>query len=53
MTEFAPQVDELVGMGMAHRQTPGLVLTRPGLIQVDRMLPRFFEPEHRAYKRYT
>ena len=53
VAEFSAQVDDLVAMGMANRQAPGLVLSRPGLIQVDRMLPRFFEPEHRNYKRYT
>ncbi len=50
---FAPQVEDLVARGLATREAPGLKLTRPGLIQVDRLLPRFFEPEHSVYKRYT
>jgi hypothetical protein len=31
----------------------GLKLTRPGLLQIDRLLPPFFEPEFQQYKRYT
>jgi oxygen-independent coproporphyrinogen III oxidase len=30
----------------------GVELTREGLLQVDRLLPGFFEPEHRG-TRYT
>lgn len=39
--------------GMAQIEGDDVVLTRPGLIQVDRMLPELFLPQHRNFTRYT
>ncbi len=43
---------ELEGEGELRRTAGGVELTRKGLLQVDRLLPTFFEPEHRG-ARYT
>lgn len=50
---FKDQVDDLCRKGFANRVDGGLKLTRPGLLQIDRLLPPFFEPEFQQYKRYT
>jgi len=39
-------------VGYATVNQDRIVLSRPGLLQVDGLLPAFFEPEHRAV-RYT
>jgi oxygen-independent coproporphyrinogen III oxidase len=38
--------------GYLTRTDDGVSLTRKGLLQVDRLLPAFFEPRHRG-ARYT
>jgi len=50
---FKDQVDDLCRKGFANRVDGGFKLTRPGLLQIDRLLPPFFEPEFQQYKRYT
>jgi oxygen-independent coproporphyrinogen-3 oxidase len=51
--EYALELESLVKEGFAVRKTGGMVLTRNGLLQVDRLLHRFFLPEHQQYQRYT
>lgn len=46
----APLMD-LESQGLLQRQSDLLTLTREGLLQVDRLLPRFFRPEHRLPQR--
>jgi oxygen-independent coproporphyrinogen-3 oxidase len=43
---------ELQDARLAELDPPQVRLTRAGLLQVDGLLPRFFEPEHRGV-RYT
>jgi oxygen-independent coproporphyrinogen III oxidase len=43
---------ELEGDGYLTRTAAGVELTRKGLLQVDRLLPIFFESQHRG-SRYT
>lgn len=52
LTEWAEQYQELEAAGYLHRTGDGVVLTRKGLLQVDRLLPLFFEDRHRS-DRYT
>jgi oxygen-independent coproporphyrinogen-3 oxidase len=51
-TEFAEAIGALVGEGMMETEGDELRLTRPGLLCVDALLPRFFEPRFRNV-RYT
>jgi oxygen-independent coproporphyrinogen-3 oxidase len=50
--EFAEAWSSLVGEGFAQITGDEIRLTREGLLRVDSLLPRFFEPEHRGI-RYT
>jgi len=51
-TEFADAFSSLIAEGFAHLDDDEIHLNRQGLLQVDSLLPRFFEPEHRGI-RYT
>jgi oxygen-independent coproporphyrinogen-3 oxidase len=51
-TQFADGFDSLAGEGYLEKQNGTLALTRQGLLQIDRLLPIFFEPEYRG-TRYT
>ena len=46
------QWDSYVEQGLARVEGDRVELTRAGLLQVDGMLPPFFEPQHRGV-RYT
>jgi oxygen-independent coproporphyrinogen-3 oxidase len=50
--EFAEAFSQLASEGYLTRQNGSVELTRTGLLQVDRLLPAFFEPQHRG-TRYT
>jgi oxygen-independent coproporphyrinogen-3 oxidase len=50
--EFAEGYRELEGRGFLTLTDRGVELTRDGLLQIDRLLPTFFEPQHRS-TRYT
>jgi len=50
--EFKDAWRSLVQEGFATVDGDDVRLTRKGLLQVDTLLPRFFEPEHRGI-RYT
>ena len=50
--EFQDGFASLVDEKLAEIDGTVIRLTRPGLLQVDALLPRFFEPEHRGI-RYT
>jgi oxygen-independent coproporphyrinogen-3 oxidase len=50
--EFAGAWRSLVQEGFVTVDGDDVRLTRNGLLQVDSLLPRFFEPEHRGI-RYT
>ncbi len=50
--EFREGFDSLVEEGFATVAGDEVRLTRKGVLQVDTLLPRFFEPEHRGI-RYT
>src|SRR4051812_11088604 len=50
--EFAEGFSSLVAEGMAQIEGDQIRLTRDGLLRVDSLLPRFFEPEHQNV-RYT
>jgi oxygen-independent coproporphyrinogen-3 oxidase len=52
LAEFDRGFSELEEAGQLTRQADGVTVTRPGLLQVDRLLPTFFQPEHRG-TRYT
>jgi oxygen-independent coproporphyrinogen-3 oxidase len=52
LQSFAPAWEELAGAGQLRTTDDGIELTRAGLLQVDRFLPDFFEPQHRG-ARYT
>jgi oxygen-independent coproporphyrinogen-3 oxidase len=52
LNSFREGWDHLVEEGNATVTADGVELTRPGLLQVDRLLPAFFEPQHRG-ARYT
>jgi oxygen-independent coproporphyrinogen-3 oxidase len=49
---FAAGFDQLRRDGYLTDQDGQLALTRNGLLEVDRLLPVFFEPQHRT-TRYT
>jgi oxygen-independent coproporphyrinogen-3 oxidase len=49
---FADGFGQLEAGGFLTRTAEGIELTRQGLLQVDRLLPVFFEPQHRG-TRYT
>ena len=50
--EFADAWRSLVEDGFVTVDGDDVRVTRKGLLQVDTLLPRFFEPEHRGI-RYT
>lgn len=50
--EFAGGFDKLVQTGQLTRHNGGVELTRTGLLQVDRLLPTFYEPQYLG-SRYT
>ncbi|MSU77655.1 MAG: coproporphyrinogen III oxidase family protein [Gemmataceae bacterium] len=52
MSTFADGFGHLQNDGFLTVSDVGVELTRKGLLQVDRILPAFFEPEHRG-TRYT
>ncbi len=52
LREFSSQLGELRDEGFAEVRGDEVVLTRPGLLRVDSLLPRFFEPAHQG-ARYT
>jgi len=47
-TEFAAAFDQLVQAGQLSIAGDAIEVTRPGLLQVDRLLPTFFDPEYRG-----
>jgi oxygen-independent coproporphyrinogen-3 oxidase len=49
---FGEDFEKLEGEGFLTPTPEGVGLTRAGLLQVDRLLPTFFEPQHRG-TRYT
>ena len=49
---FAPGFGRLAEDGYLKLANGGVQLTRAGLLQVDRLLPTFFEPQHQG-TRYT
>lgn len=52
LKDFKESFERLAADGFLQVKTDGVELTRPGLLQVDRFLPTFFEPEFRG-TRYT
>lgn len=52
VNEWRAQWDAYVAQGLARVAGDRIELTRAGLLQVDGMLPPFFEPQHRGV-RYT
>ncbi len=50
--EFGDTFDRQQAKGYLKREASGVALTRKGLLQVDTLLPEYFEPEHREV-RYT
>ncbi len=52
MKRFAPQLHWMQEEGFATLGDDKIVLTRDGLLQVDRLLHEFFMPHHRS-NRYT
>lgn len=50
--EFGDTFDRQQAKGYLKRDPAGVELTRKGLLQVDTLLPEYFEPEHREV-RYT
>jgi len=52
LKDFAVGFDQLGRDGNLARRNGSVELTRSGLLQVDRLLPAFFEPEYRG-GRYT
>jgi coproporphyrinogen III oxidase-like Fe-S oxidoreductase len=52
LEQFAGGFEQLQHEGYLTVANGGVELTRTGLLQVDRLLPTFFEPEHRG-TRYT
>jgi oxygen-independent coproporphyrinogen-3 oxidase len=52
MAEFAESFHQLAEEGLVTLGEGSVELTRAGLLQVDRLLPAFFEPQHRG-TRYT
>jgi oxygen-independent coproporphyrinogen-3 oxidase len=52
LERFAEPFQQLASEGQLTIKPHGVELTRAGLLQVDRLLPAFFEPQHRG-TRYT
>jgi oxygen-independent coproporphyrinogen-3 oxidase len=52
LERFAEPFQQLAAAGQLAFTSQGVELTRAGLLQVDRLLPAFFEPRHRG-TRYT
>jgi oxygen-independent coproporphyrinogen-3 oxidase len=52
LKEFKPCFDRLTQDGYVTLQNGGAEVTRAGLLQIDRLLPDFFDAEHRG-TRYT
>ena len=52
LSEFGDGFRKLAGEGFLTLGDDGVELTRQGFLQVDRLLPTFFEPQHRN-TRYT
>jgi oxygen-independent coproporphyrinogen-3 oxidase len=52
LVEFASELQELAFTGNIAPANGNIELTREGLLQVDRLLPAFFEPEYQG-GRYT
>jgi oxygen-independent coproporphyrinogen-3 oxidase len=52
LTEFAEPIANQERAGYLQRRNGHIELTRKGLLQVDSLLPEYFEPQHRAV-RYT
>jgi oxygen-independent coproporphyrinogen-3 oxidase len=52
MKEFRPVFESLKSKGYLDWQGDRVVLSRAGLLRVDRLLPGFFLPEHQG-ARYT
>ena len=52
LERFADGFNQLAEEGYLTGREDGVELTRNGLLQVDRLLPVFFEPQHRG-TRYT
>lgn len=52
LDKFKPQWESLSGQGNLKIGTDSVEVTMDGLLQVDRLLPGFFEPEHLG-ARYT
>ncbi|MFN8708606.1 MAG: coproporphyrinogen III oxidase, partial [Planctomyces sp.] len=52
LTEFSEALRNQQAAGYLTIQPDEIVLTRRGLLQVDSLLPEYFEPQHRAV-RYT
>ncbi len=48
---FGEPLQKLEQEGMLAVEPDGVRLTREGLLQVDRLLPEFFRPEHRVSRR--
>jgi oxygen-independent coproporphyrinogen-3 oxidase len=49
---FAEAFDQLADAGFLTQTAAGVELTRAGLLQIDRQLPAFFDPQYRG-TRYT
>ena len=52
LEEFSDQLANQQARGYLTLENDAIVLTRKGLLQVDTLLPEYFEPQHRAV-RYT
>jgi oxygen-independent coproporphyrinogen-3 oxidase len=52
LEQFGDGFGRLAEQGQLRIQNGGVEVTREGLLQVDRLLPEFFEPQHRG-TRYT
>jgi oxygen-independent coproporphyrinogen-3 oxidase len=52
LERFADEFGRYAGQGQLTISNDGVELTRAGLLQADRLLPEFFQPEHRT-TRYT
>jgi len=52
LAEFAPAWEKLEGEGMLRVEGDRIALTRAGLLQVDRLLPSFYDDQYRN-ARYT
>ncbi len=48
---FAEPLEKLRGEGLLSSEAGAVGLNRDGLLQVDRLLPEFFKPEHRVARR--